>query len=36
VVPDLDLVTVITSDPEAGGLDPKALIITAILPAVTK
>jgi CubicO group peptidase (beta-lactamase class C family) len=36
VVPDLDLVTVITSDPEAGGLDPKALIITTILPAVTR
>jgi CubicO group peptidase (beta-lactamase class C family) len=35
VIPDLDLVTVVTSDPDAGGLDPKTLIMRTILPAVT-
>jgi hypothetical protein len=35
VVPDLDLVTVFTSEPEALGLDPKILFLTTIMPAVT-
>lgn len=35
VVPELDLVIVVTSDPDAGGLDPKTLISQTILPAVT-
>ena len=35
VVPDLDLVTVVTSDPEKEGLDPKILITQTIVPAVT-
>ena len=35
VVPELDLVVVVTSDPEAGGLDPKILISQTILPTVT-
>ena len=35
VVPDLDLVTVVTTDPNAGGLDPKVLILSILLPAVT-
>jgi CubicO group peptidase (beta-lactamase class C family) len=34
VVPDLDLVTVITSDPEKGG-NPENLITQTIIPAVT-
>ena len=35
VVPDLDLVTVITSDVETTGLDPRTLISQTVLPAVT-
>jgi CubicO group peptidase (beta-lactamase class C family) len=35
VVPDLDLVTVITSDPENENLSPQNLITQTILPAVT-
>jgi CubicO group peptidase (beta-lactamase class C family) len=35
VVPDLDLVTVITSDADKHGLDPKILIDRTIVPAVT-
>ena len=35
VVPDLDLDTVITSDAETSGLDPKLLITQTIVPAVT-
>ena len=35
VVPDLDLVTVITSNPETSGVDPKILISRTIVPAVT-
>ena len=36
VVPDLDLVTVVTSDPEtSGGVDPKILITRTIIPTVT-
>ena len=35
VVPELDLVIVVTSDLDAGGLDPKTLISQTILPAVT-
>jgi CubicO group peptidase (beta-lactamase class C family) len=35
VVPDLDLVVVITSDVETSGVDPKILITRTILPAVT-
>jgi CubicO group peptidase (beta-lactamase class C family) len=34
VVPEKDLVVVVTCDPEAGGLDPKILISQTILPAV--
>jgi CubicO group peptidase (beta-lactamase class C family) len=34
VVPDLDLVVVITSEPETSGLDPKILITRTIVPAV--
>jgi CubicO group peptidase (beta-lactamase class C family) len=34
VVPDKDLVVVVTSDPEAGGLDPRILITQTILPAI--
>lgn len=36
VVPDLDLVTVVTSDPETSGLDPKILIMRTIVPAVIR
>ena len=32
VVPDLDLVTVVTSDPETNGVDPKILITRTIIP----
>ena len=35
VAPELDLVVVATSDPEAGGLDPKILVSQSIVPAVT-
>ncbi len=35
VVPDLDLVTVITSDPENENLNPQNLITQTIIPAVT-
>jgi CubicO group peptidase (beta-lactamase class C family) len=35
VVPDLDLVTVITSNVETSGVDPKILITQTIVPAVT-
>jgi CubicO group peptidase (beta-lactamase class C family) len=35
VVPDLDLVTVVTSNPDANGIDPKVLIRQTIVPAVT-
>jgi hypothetical protein len=35
VVPDLDPLTVITSDVETGGVDPKVLIARTIVPAVT-
>ena len=34
VVPDLDLVAVITSEPDTSGLDPQILITRTILPAV--
>jgi CubicO group peptidase (beta-lactamase class C family) len=34
VVPDLDLVAVITSEPETSGVDPKILITRTIVPAV--
>jgi CubicO group peptidase (beta-lactamase class C family) len=34
VVPDLDLVAVITSEPETDGLDPQILITRTIVPAV--
>ena len=34
VVPDLDLVAVITSDPDTSGPDPKILITRTIVPAV--
>ena len=36
VVPESDLVIVVTSDPEAGGPDPKILINQIIVPAVTR
>ena len=36
VVPELDLVVVVTSDPDSGGLDPKILISRTIVPAVTE
>jgi CubicO group peptidase (beta-lactamase class C family) len=35
VVPDLDLVTVVTSNVETSGADPKILITRTIVPAVT-
>ena len=35
VIPDLDLVTVITSNAETSGVDPKILITRTIVPAVT-
>jgi CubicO group peptidase (beta-lactamase class C family) len=35
VVPDLDLVTVITSDPETRGVDPRILITRTIVPTIT-
>lgn len=35
VVPDLDLITVLTSDVETSGADPKILIGRTIVPAVT-
>jgi CubicO group peptidase (beta-lactamase class C family) len=35
VVPDLDLVTVVTSDAETRGVDPQILITRTIVPAVT-
>ena len=35
VVPDLDLVTVVTGDPETSGLDPRIMILRTIVPAVT-
>jgi CubicO group peptidase (beta-lactamase class C family) len=35
VIPNLDLVAVITSEPEAQGLDPKTLITQTVLRAVT-
>ena len=35
VVPDLDLVAVVTSDPEAQGTDPRNLITETALRAVT-
>jgi CubicO group peptidase (beta-lactamase class C family) len=35
VVPDLDLVTIITSDPEAGGLDPRVSLLPTIIRSVT-
>jgi hypothetical protein len=34
VVPDLDLVAVITSEPDTSGLDPQILISRTIVPAV--
>ena len=34
IVPDLDLVAVVTSDVETSGLDPKVLITQTIIPAV--
>jgi CubicO group peptidase (beta-lactamase class C family) len=36
VVPDLDMVLVVTSDPEAAGLDPKILITQTIVPAANR
>jgi CubicO group peptidase (beta-lactamase class C family) len=35
VVPDLDLVAVITSEPDTAGLDPRILITRTIVPAVS-
>jgi CubicO group peptidase (beta-lactamase class C family) len=35
VVPDLDLVTVVTSDPEKSGVNPQILITQTIVPAIT-